>query len=141
GLLLIRGPNVMAGYLNRPDLTEKVMIDGEYVTGDMARIDEDGFITLTGRLSRFAKIGGEMVPLEEIEEELHGLLQTAERVLAVASVPDEKKGERLLVVHLGLDGAGARRLSKGLRERGLPNRWVPGERDFYPIDHLPVLGS
>ncbi|MBI1913593.1 MAG: AMP-binding protein [Planctomycetes bacterium] len=141
GLLLIRGPNVMAGYLNRPDLTEKVMIGGEYATGDMARIDEDGFITLTGRLSRFAKIGGEMVPLEKIEEELHGLLQTAERVLAVASVPDEKKGERLVVLHLSLDSADARQLSKGLSERGLPNLWVPGERDFYPIDHLPVLGS
>ena len=64
-----------------------------------------------------------------------------ERVLAVASVPDEKKGERLVVLHLGLDGADARQLSKGLSGRGLPNLWVPGERDFYPVDHLPVLGS
>jgi len=79
--------------------------------------------------------------MEKIEEELHGLLQTAERVLAVASVPDDRKGERLVVLHLGLNGADARELSKGLSERGLPNLWVPGERDFYPIDHLPVLGS
>src|SRR4029077_19130510 len=98
----------------------KVMINGEYATGDMARIDEDGFITLTGRLSRFAKLGGEMVPLEKIEEELHGLLQTAERVLAVASVPDEKRGERLVVLHLSLEGAAARPLGKGVGERGLP---------------------
>src|SRR5205807_5549853 len=133
GLLLIRGPNVMAGYLNRPDLTEKVMIDGEYVTGDMARIDEDGFITLTGRLSRFAKIGGEMVPLEKIEEELHGLLQTTERVLAVASVPDEKRGERLVVLHLAQLETPIPHLCRGLSERGLPNLWVPGERDFFPV--------
>ena len=141
GLLLIRGANVMKGYLDRPDLTARALIEGEYVTGDMARIDEDGFVTLTGRLARFAKIGGEMVPLEKIEEELHGLLQTTERVLAVAAVPDAKKGERLIVLHLPAPGADARQMSRGLSERGLPNLWVPGERDFFPIEHLPVLGS
>ena len=141
GLLLIRGANVMKGYLNRPDLTERVLVEGEYVTGDMARIDEDGFITLTGRLARFAKIGGEMVPLEKIEEELHYLLETTERVLAVASVPDERKGERLVVLHLHTTCCDVRVLSRGLSERGLPNLWVPGERDFFPVGHLPVLGS
>ena len=71
GLLLVTGANVMQGYLGKPDLTRQVIRDGWYVTGDMARIDADGYLTLTGRLSRFAKIGGEMVPLEKIEEELH----------------------------------------------------------------------
>jgi acyl-[acyl-carrier-protein]-phospholipid O-acyltransferase/long-chain-fatty-acid--[acyl-carrier-protein] ligase len=141
GLLLIRGANVMEGYLNRPDLTARALVEGEYVTGDMARIDEDGFITLTGRLARFAKIGGEMVPLEKIEEELHGLLETTERVLAVASVPDERKGERLVVLHLHTASCDVRGLSRGLSERGLPNLWLPGERDFFPVEHLPVLGS
>ncbi len=141
GLLLVRGANVMQGYLHRPDLTESVCCGGEYCTGDMARLDEDGYVTLTGRLSRFAKIGGEMVPLERIEEELHGILETSERVLAVASVPDEKKGERLVVLHLGEMEVVATRLCRGLSERGLPNLWVPGERDFFPVQQLPVLGS
>src|SRR5262249_10090643 len=133
GLLLIYGPNVMKGYLNRPELTAKAVRDGWYVTGDMAKIDEDGFITLTGRLSRFAKVGGEMVPLEKVEEELHTLLGTTEKVCAVTSVPDEKKGERLVVLHLPLNGADVRQLTQGLSGKGLPNLWVPGERDFYAI--------
>ena len=80
GLLLIYGANVMKGYLGKPELTAQVVRDGWYVTGDMAKIDDDGFITLTGRLSRFAKIGGEMVPLERVEEELHEVLCTSERI-------------------------------------------------------------
>ena len=86
GLLLIYGPNVMKGYLGQPELTANVIRNGWYVTGDMARIDEDGFITLTGRLSRFAKIGGEMVPLERVEEELNAVLLTRARVPALTTV-------------------------------------------------------
>jgi acyl-[acyl-carrier-protein]-phospholipid O-acyltransferase/long-chain-fatty-acid--[acyl-carrier-protein] ligase len=141
GLLLIRGANVMEGYLHREEMTAKVVKNHEYVTGDMGRIDEDGHITLTGRLSRFAKIGGEMVPLEKIEDELHGLLQTSERVLAVASVPDEKRGERLIVLHVAQMTWQPHHLCRGLCERGLPNLWVPGERDFFPVPTLPTLGS
>ena len=100
GLLLIYGANVMKGYLGKPELTAQVVRDGWYVTGDMAKIDEDGFITLTGRLSRFAKIGGEMVPLEQIEEELHEVLGTSERIGAVTCVPDESRGERLVVLYV-----------------------------------------
>ncbi len=62
GLLLLKGPSMMAGYLNQPDRTAEVLRDGWYVTGDIATMDEDGFITITDRLSRFSKIGGEMVP-------------------------------------------------------------------------------
>ncbi len=68
----------MKGYLGKPELTGQVVRDGWYVTGDMAKIDDDGFITLTGRLSRFAKIGGEMAPLEKIEEILNETLGTTE---------------------------------------------------------------
>ena len=68
GILMVTGGNVMIGYLGRPEETAKVVRDGWYDTGDIGHMDEDGFITLTGRLSRFAKIGGEMVPLEKIEE-------------------------------------------------------------------------
>jgi acyl-[acyl-carrier-protein]-phospholipid O-acyltransferase/long-chain-fatty-acid--[acyl-carrier-protein] ligase len=141
GLLLVYGPNVMRGYLGQEEKTRAVVRDGWYVTGDMARFDEDGFIIITGRLSRFAKVGGEMVPLQRIEEELHGILGTCDQVCAVTAVPDEKKGERVVVLHLPLQGVDARGLSDRLGERGLPNLGLPGERDFYQIEEMPLLGS
>lgn len=141
GLLLIHGGNVMEGYLGRPEQTRDVIQDGWYVTGDMARIDEDGFITLTGRLTRFAKCGGEMVPLEKIEEILHDILSTSERICAVTCVPDESRGERVVVLYLAQDGLEVRPWCQQLNGRGLPNLWVPSERDFYIVPELPVLGS
>jgi acyl-[acyl-carrier-protein]-phospholipid O-acyltransferase/long-chain-fatty-acid--[acyl-carrier-protein] ligase len=145
GLLEMIGANVMQGYLGKPELTAQVIHDGWYVTGDMARVDADGHVTLTGRLSRFAKIGGEMVPLEKIEEELHDILGTGDRVCAVTCVPDEARGERLVVLyiaeHLAQHGIQVRVWCEQLGGRGLPNLWVPGERDFYSVAELPVLGS
>jgi acyl-[acyl-carrier-protein]-phospholipid O-acyltransferase/long-chain-fatty-acid--[acyl-carrier-protein] ligase len=141
GLLLIYGGNVMVGYLNRPELTRAVIQDGWYVTGDMGRLDEDGFLTLTGRLSRFAKCGGEMVPLEKIEELLHDILGTSERVCAVTCVPDEARGERLVVLYVPQEGVQVRQWCQQLSNRGLPNLWLPSERDFHPVAELPVLGS
>jgi acyl-[acyl-carrier-protein]-phospholipid O-acyltransferase/long-chain-fatty-acid--[acyl-carrier-protein] ligase len=141
GMLLIYGGNVMKGYLNRPQETCQVIKDGWYVTGDLARYDDDGFITITDRLSRFSKIGGEMVPHQKIEEELHKILGTNERVCVVTAVPDERKGERLLVLHTPLNGIDRHQLWQRLNERGLPNLWVPGERDFFQIPEVPVLGS
>jgi acyl-[acyl-carrier-protein]-phospholipid O-acyltransferase/long-chain-fatty-acid--[acyl-carrier-protein] ligase len=141
GLLLIYGANVMKGYLGRDDLTREAIRDGWYITGDMAKIDPDGFIAITGRVARFAKVGGEMVPLEKIEEDLHDVLQTHDRILAVTAVPDERKGERIVVLHLPLNGAEPRTLSQRLSEKGLPNLWVPGERDFYLVPEMPILGS
>jgi acyl-[acyl-carrier-protein]-phospholipid O-acyltransferase/long-chain-fatty-acid--[acyl-carrier-protein] ligase len=140
GLLLAYGANVMQGYLHRPDLTARAVRDGWYITGDMARRDADGFITLTGRLSRFAKCGGEMVPLERIEEVLHEILGTSERVCAVTCVPDEARGERIVVLYTPQVGA-LRPWYDQLGERGLPNLWLPAERDFYAVAELPVLGS
>jgi acyl-[acyl-carrier-protein]-phospholipid O-acyltransferase / long-chain-fatty-acid--[acyl-carrier-protein] ligase len=141
GLLLMYGANVMQGYLGKPELTAQVIRDGWYVTGDIAKIDEDGFIVITGRLARFAKVGGEMVPLERIEEELQSILGTSERVCAVAAVPDEKRGERLVVLHTHLNGTDARQLCQQLGSKGLPNLWLPGDRDFFEVPELPILGS
>jgi acyl-[acyl-carrier-protein]-phospholipid O-acyltransferase/long-chain-fatty-acid--[acyl-carrier-protein] ligase len=141
GLLLIHGGNVMQGYLGRPELTRDVVCDGWYVTGDMARLDPDGFITLTGRLSRFAKCGGEMVPLEKIEDVLHDILGTSERVCAVTCVPDETRGERLVVLYVQQDGLEVRPWCQQLGSRGLPNLWIPAERDFHAVSELPLLGS
>jgi acyl-[acyl-carrier-protein]-phospholipid O-acyltransferase/long-chain-fatty-acid--[acyl-carrier-protein] ligase len=142
GLLLIAGANVMQGYLGKPELTAKVILDGWYVTGDMAKVDPDGHLILTGRLSRFAKIGGEMVPLEKIEEELHGILATEERVCVVTCVPDAARGERLVVLYVaGKVALEVRPWCQQLSGRGLPNLWIPGERDFYAVPELPILGS
>ena len=141
GMVQVKGPNVMPGYWKRPDLTAKAIRDGWYTTGDMGKIDEDGFLTITGRLSRFAKIGGEMVPLEKLEEDMHAVIGTGDRVLAVAAIPDEKRGERLIVLHLPTLTMAKREMSQKLGERGLPNLWVPGERDYFEVKELPVLGT
>jgi acyl-[acyl-carrier-protein]-phospholipid O-acyltransferase / long-chain-fatty-acid--[acyl-carrier-protein] ligase len=131
----------MQGYLRRDDLTSKALRDGWYITGDIGHIDSDGFITLTGRASRFAKVGGEMVPLERLEEELQAILNSNDRLVVVTAVPDEKKGERVVILHLDLpEGTTPKTLSDALTTRGLPNLWVPGERDFYKIEQLPLLG-
>jgi acyl-[acyl-carrier-protein]-phospholipid O-acyltransferase/long-chain-fatty-acid--[acyl-carrier-protein] ligase len=142
GLLLVYGANVMAGYLGRPELTKEVIRNGWYVTGDIARYDEDGFLTITDRLTRFSKIGGEMVPHQKIEDELHEIARTTERTFVVTAVPDEGKGERLVVLHVPLhNGLDARGLWQQLSGKGLPNLWVPRERDFFQVSELPVLGS
>ncbi len=140
GLLLVKGPNVMRGYLGNPETTAEVLVDGWYRTGDIAALDEDGFLVITDRLSRFAKIGGEMVPLVRIEERLHELAGLAQQSLAVAAVPDEKKGERLAVLHT-LDEAAIAALLAALPSSGLPNLWIPRPDAFRRIDALPVLGT
>lgn len=142
GLLWIGGPNVMQGYLNRPDLTAKVVKDGWYCTGDIAVLDRDGFITITGRESRFSKIGGEMVPHLTIEEAVNAELGAAdgELLAVVTAVPDRAKGERLIVLHLPTQHE-PREIVKALSQRGLPNLWVPSADSFAEIEEMPVLGS
>ena len=142
GLLWIAGPNVMQGYLDRPDLTAKVVKDGWYSTGDIARLDREGFITITGRESRFSKIGGEMVPHLTIEEAVNAELGAAdgELMAVVTAVPDRAKGERLIVFHLPTSQQ-PRDIVKKLAERGLPNLWIPSADSFAAIDELPILGS
>jgi acyl-[acyl-carrier-protein]-phospholipid O-acyltransferase/long-chain-fatty-acid--[acyl-carrier-protein] ligase len=141
GLVLAYGANVMKGYLGREEETNRVIRDGWYVTGDIGKFDDDGFIYLTDRLARFSKIGGEMVPHQKIEDELHAILGTVDKTFAVTAVPDERKGERLIVLHTPLNGANVHQLWQTLNSRGLPNLWVPGERDFFEIPEMPVLGT
>lgn len=142
GILGVKGPNVMPGYLDQPEQTAKVIRNGWYMTGDYGRVEPDGFIRITGRLSRFAKIAGEMVPVERIEEELHELLETAgERVLAVATMPCERRGERLVVLHLEQIHLRLEPAFGKLREKGIPNLWVPDVRDCFCVESFPVLGS
>ena len=140
GLLLVKGANVMKGYLNKPELTAEVMRGGWYVTGDIARIDEEGFITITDRLSRFSKIGGEMVPHGRVEEELEKILATEELLVAVAGVPDARKGERLIVLHKKLP-LNLEELHEKLAASELPKLWVPRKEDFHEVEEIPVLGT
>jgi len=140
GLITVKGPNVMLGYLHRPDLTGEVIRDGWYLTGDIGFLDEDCFLHITDRLSRFSKIGGEMVPHGVIEEELQrGLHQTAQ-LLAVTAVPDEKRGERLVVLFTKEAGDGET-LHKILAESALPNLWKPSRDCYIEVEALPLLGS
>jgi acyl-[acyl-carrier-protein]-phospholipid O-acyltransferase/long-chain-fatty-acid--[acyl-carrier-protein] ligase len=140
GLLLIKGPNVMQGYLEDPDRTAEVLKDGWYNTGDIGKIDRDGYIFITGRLSRFSKIAGEMIPHGAVEEEIHSVLDCKETLAVVTSVSDEKKGEKLVVLHLPLEKS-VDDIISGLREKGLPNLWIPKVRDFHEIEEIPVLGT
>ena len=117
GLLLVRGPNVMQGYLGKPEKTAEVLQDGWYITGDIATEDEDGFLTITDRLSRFSKIGGEMVPHIKVEEKLHELAGATEQKFVVTAVPDGKKGERLVVLHTAAAGGIESRTRKAAADR------------------------
>ena len=143
GMLMISGPNVMKGYLNRPDLTEEVIRDNWYVTGDVAEIDEDGFIKITGRESRFSKIGGEMVPHIRVEEALSRIVADEEDdrpKIAITAIPDAKKGERLIVIHTKLKQT-PHDLCRALTQEGLPNIYIPSPDSFLQLDALPFLGS
>ncbi len=145
GLLFIKGPNVMLGYLNQPEKTSEVIHDGWYNTGDIACIDDDGFITITGRQSRFSKIGGEMVPHIRIEEALTRIIGYAEADepeinVAVTAVSDEKKGERLVVLHKTLPKS-IDQVLKELSEAGLPNLWIPSANSFCAVNEIPLLGT
>ena len=140
GLLLVRGPNVMQGYLNKPEKTAEVLRDGWYNTGDIATIDEDGFVRITDRLSRFSKIGGEMVPHIKVEDKLQEISAAAEQVFVVTAVPDEKKGERLIVLHTLGDEQLQECLAK-LAEADLPALWKPRPDQFRRIEAMPYLGT
>jgi acyl-[acyl-carrier-protein]-phospholipid O-acyltransferase / long-chain-fatty-acid--[acyl-carrier-protein] ligase len=206
GLMLVRGPNVMLGYLGKPEKTAEVLIPDEalnrsfslptnamtgiesnliqspgtvtklpplpggegrgegerktnfnqggcvdtgshlsppahwYVTGDIAAIDEDGFLQITDRLSRFSKIGGEMVPHIKVEDRLHELAGSTAQTFVVAGVPDEKKGERLVVLHKLKDDQLQSILEK-LSQTDLPNLWKPRADQFFQVENFPMLGT
>ena len=146
GMLLISGPNVMKGYLNRPEQTAEVIRDGWYVTGDIAKIDSDGYIQITDRLSRFSNIGGEMVPHLQIEKALTEILshdaddEDVHVQAVVTAVPDERKGERLVVVHLPLSRS-PDEICRLLKQADLPNLFIPSPDSFIEVQEIPVLGT
>jgi acyl-[acyl-carrier-protein]-phospholipid O-acyltransferase/long-chain-fatty-acid--[acyl-carrier-protein] ligase len=140
GMLLVRGPNVMRGYLGREDLTSAAVQDGWYSTGDIAKLDEDGFVFITDRLARFSKIGGEMVPHVRIEDALHDLAGAEQQTFAVTAIPDEDRGERLAVLHL-CDPCVVPDLLQKLAAAGFPPLFLPRAEHFVRVETLPFLGS
>jgi acyl-[acyl-carrier-protein]-phospholipid O-acyltransferase / long-chain-fatty-acid--[acyl-carrier-protein] ligase len=148
GMLWVKGPNVMKGYLDLPQETAEVLVDGWYKTGDVAILDEDGFIKITGRMSRFSKIGGEMVPHLKIEEILSAFLDQKsgettddDRLsCAVTALADERKGERLIVLYTDTPYT-VEQMIESLKAAGLPNIFIPTPDSFFKVEHLPVLGT
>jgi acyl-[acyl-carrier-protein]-phospholipid O-acyltransferase/long-chain-fatty-acid--[acyl-carrier-protein] ligase len=120
GMLLVKGPNRMMGYLGQPEETSEVVRDGWYITGDIATVDEDGFVRITDRLARFSKIGGEMVPHIRVEEVATEALNGAP--CAVTAVPADQLWKRLAASEL-------------------PKLWVPHRENVRCIDEIPILGS
>ena len=140
GLILVKGPNVMAGYLNMPEESAEVLDDGWYNTGDIGSVDGDGFLTITDRLSRFSKIGGEMVGHLGIEHVYMEGLKTHDQLVAVTSVPDAKRGEELVVLYLPEAGE-PKKLHKIISNSDLPNMWKPRKDSYVRVDSMPILGS
>jgi len=140
GLLFVKGPNVMTGYLNLPEKTTEVLEGGWYNTGDIVSVDADGFVTIRDRLSRFSKIGGEMVPHGTVEEVAIKGLNTVEPVVAVTSIPDAKKGEQLVVLYdkRAVDGD---KLYSILAESDLPKLYIPKRDNLIAVNEIPHLGS
>jgi len=140
GLLLVKGPNVMREYLSNPRKTAEVLKGGWYHTGDIARIDDDGFVFIVDRLSRYSKIGGEMVPHLAVEDVLSDGLHGVERALAVTAASDEKKGEQLVVFYTD-DVGKPEKLHEIAQNSKLPNLWRPRRDNYFHIEELPKLGS
>lgn len=144
GLLLVRGPNVMLGYLEMPEKTAMVIQDGWYDTGDIAKMDTDGFVTITGRQSRFSKVGGETVPHEKIEQLISKIIDVGDEEsvmpnVAVTAIPDAQKGERLVVIYKTLGMLTASDITNKMAQT-VPNLWIPRPRDFVQVQSLPLTG-
>jgi acyl-[acyl-carrier-protein]-phospholipid O-acyltransferase/long-chain-fatty-acid--[acyl-carrier-protein] ligase len=138
GLLLVKGDSMMVGYLNQPERTAEAMRDGWYVTGDIAKIDQDGFIFITDRLTRFSKIGGEMVPHVKIEEAINEVL--GEALSGGTAVPDAAKGERLIAFYSKPEVT-PEQLWEQLSRSELPKLWLPRRDSLVQIEAIPTLGS
>ena len=140
GMLWLRGVNIFEGYLHDPERTADVLQDVWLNTGDLGRFDEDGFLYIEGRLSRFSKIGGEMVPHETIEDKIVDSLDLSgrdERTIAIVGVQDEAKGEALVLLSaVDIDLA---ELRSKLHDAGVPNLWIP--KQVQRVESIPVLAS
>ncbi len=140
GVVAVKGPQVMVGYLNRPDLTAQAIKDGWYLTGDLGYLDADGFLKITDRISRFSKIAGEMIPHVGVESAIMDAAGVDEHHVAVTGVPDHKHGERLCVIYTDL-GVPPAVLHHRLAAGPMPKVWLPSPRDFIHVDELPITAT
>jgi acyl-[acyl-carrier-protein]-phospholipid O-acyltransferase/long-chain-fatty-acid--[acyl-carrier-protein] ligase len=138
GLLLVKGPGRMIGYLNQPERTAAAFHQGWYITGDVALIDTDGFIRITDRLSRFSKIGGEMVPHGRVEEAIGEIVGACP--CAVTALEDERRGERLAALYVCSEITPAE-LWQRLAQTSLPRLWLPKRENLYRVEALPMLAT
>lgn len=138
GQILISGPQVMLGYLNNPEQTRAVVKDGWFTTGDIGLLDEDGFLTITGRISQFSKIAGEMVSHLAVENELMRITGKNQQPICVTSVSVQKRGERLIVVYTDL-GEPPQAVVEHMRASKISRLWIPSPNDFIQIAEMPVL--
>lgn len=141
GLILIGGPQVMKGYLKNPEKTADAVIEiaGQrwYKSGDKGHVDEDGFLTIVDRYSRFAKLGGEMISLTAVEQTIRQMLKEPELDLVAVNFPDEKKGEKVVLL---LGGEHDPKLvRRQLIETGMNPLMIPAE--IYAVEAIPKLGS
>jgi len=139
GEILVKGANITPGYWNNQAATGAAFTDDGWLkTGDLGRFDEDGFLYIEGRLSRFSKIGGEMVPHMKVEETINEVLGS--HAAAVTALPDEKRGEKLIAFY-AQNGFDREELWEKLNQSGLPKLWIPKREDLHPVESLPLLGS
>jgi acyl-[acyl-carrier-protein]-phospholipid O-acyltransferase/long-chain-fatty-acid--[acyl-carrier-protein] ligase len=145
GIIWFKGSNVFPGYLNNPEKSKEVLKDAWFRTGDVGRVDDDGFLYIEGRISRFSKIAGEMVPHETVEAAVNkvlGLDGESERRIAIIGVPDEQKGEAILLLS-AIAGPAMEQECIDLRykllDEGLPSLWCP--KQILPVTEIPVLAS
>ncbi len=141
GVIAFRGANMFEGYLDDPKKTAEVFHNGWYITGDLGRFDEDGFLFIEGRLSRFSKIAGEMVPHGTVEQKLieaFALEQAEGYALVVMGVPDPGKGEQLVLLTAD-DAVTEASVKEKLTAAGVPNLWIP--RLVHRVEQIPVLGT
>jgi acyl-[acyl-carrier-protein]-phospholipid O-acyltransferase/long-chain-fatty-acid--[acyl-carrier-protein] ligase len=145
GSIWLKGANVFSGYLNNEKKTAEVIKDGWFNTGDVGRVDDDGFLYIEGRLSRFSKIAGEMVPHEVIEAAINkhlGLDKESERKIAVVGIPDEQKGEAIALLTTVCGDTRDQEciaLRYQLMDDGIPSLWCP--KMFIPVEEIPILAS
>jgi acyl-[acyl-carrier-protein]-phospholipid O-acyltransferase/long-chain-fatty-acid--[acyl-carrier-protein] ligase len=140
GMILIGGVQVMKGYLKNSEKTDEVIKEKDgiryYVTGDKGKVDEDGFLTIVDRYSRFAKIGGEMVSLGLVESEISKLIDENSQIV-ITAIEDSKKGEKLILLAEGkvcID-----KLQKDIKELGLNPLYIPAV--YHKVEKIPKLGS
>lgn len=141
GMIWLRGANIFEGYLGQPEKTAEVIRNRWFRTGDIGRLDEDGFLYIEGRLSRFSKIGGEMVPHETVEDAINqalGFNDSDTRKIAIVGVPDDAKGEALVLL-TDDPSVDTGELRKKLLDAGLAALWIP--KKLVPVDEIPMLAS